>query len=549
MRSGFAGTTRPGLTSHWVISARWNIGNKKCSRWLDFGALPQIKWSLETSKFVGGWKSHAIPLPIPLLTNVQIISTDRTLEIHGTLQAGEANCPACARFSRIVHGYYQRRLSDLPIYGCLVTLVLRIQRRKCLNPECVRRTFAIVPRQLFRPFQRFFQRLKEAQYHIGQIAGGQAGARLASRLSIPVSGATLLRIIRQRSLGVRTQPEIIGIDDWAKRKGHSYGTIVVDHETHQVIDLLPNRTSDSVAAWLKARPTVRTVTRDRSPEYARGIREGLPKATQVADRWHLLKNLVEATEKELAALLPRLRKELETPVKTQRLRGRLNQTESEKQLSQSRRAERVKRYGLVQFMKQKGLSQRRIARLLKMSRGTVKKYYTTDTFPEYKSAFHRSELDIYLPYLEKRYQEGHGSALKLWEEIVAKGYPQSPSQVVKWLAWRNKQPQILAMVSSESLSPIAFAPPPKKLSWLFFRRPDELNTKDKETLNRLLTVERLADCSQLVREFREVVMGSEVDALSAWLRKCEAKSFPVLQRFADGIVKDLVAVQSAIEHP
>ena len=498
---------------------------------------------------VNGMKSYAIPLPIPLLRNAKIITTDNALEIHGDVQAREAKCPACTSVSPIVHGYYQRRLSDLPIYGYLVTLVLRIQRRKCLNRDCNRRTFAIVPRQLFRPFQRFSQRLREALYHIGQVAGGQAGARLASKLSMPVSGATLLRIIRQRPLGVRTKPEIIGIDDWAKRKGHSYGTIVVDHETHQVIDLLPDRSGDSVAAWLKARPTVHTVTRDRSPEYARGIREGLPRATQVADRWHLLKNLVEATEKELAALLPRLHKELGMPVKAQRLRGRLNQTESEKQLSQSSRAKRVKRYELVQFMKQKGLSQRRIARLLKMSRGTVRKYYTADTFPEFKSAFHRSKLDIYLPYLEKRYQEGHGSALKLWEEIVAQGYPQSPSQVVKWLAWRNKQPEILAMATRESLSPIVFAPPPKKLSWLFFRRLDELNKKEKETLNRLLTIARLADCCQLVREFREVVMGRKVDALFAWLRKCETKNFPVLKRFADGVVKDLDAVQAAIEYP
>ncbi|MCB0016175.1 MAG: ISL3 family transposase [Anaerolineales bacterium] len=379
-------------------------------------------------------KSCAIPLPIPQLTDVQVIATDKTLEIHGTVQVKKARCPACACISRLVHGYYWRRLNDLPIYGREVTLVLRIQRRKCLNPDCIRRTFAIVPSQLFRPFQRYSQGLKDALYHVGQIAGGQAGARLASKLAMPVSGATLLRIIRKQPLSVGTQPEIIGIDDWAKRKGQSYGSIIVDHETHQVIDLLPDRSSDSVAAWLKTQPTVHTVTRDRSSEYARGIREGLPQATQVADRWHLLKNLVDATEKELAGLVPRLQKKLNNSVKPQRLRGRLSQTESEKQLSQARRAKRVKRYELVQFMKQKGLSQRRIAGLLKMGRGTVNKYYTADTFPEFKSTVKPSKLDRYLPYLEKRYQEGHGSAQRLWQEIVVQGYSQGPGQVVKWLS-------------------------------------------------------------------------------------------------------------------
>jgi transposase len=159
---------------------------------------------------------------------------------------------------------------------------------------------------LLEKYARRTVRLGKAQATIAFALGGQAGSRLASKLHMPISGDTLLRIIRKTSRQGPAEPEVIGVDDWAKRRGRVYGTILVDLEHHRVIDLLPDRTAETLAQWLRNHRGVRIVARDRSLEYARGISAGAPQAIQVADRWHLLVNLREALER----LLDRLRPEL-----------------------------------------------------------------------------------------------------------------------------------------------------------------------------------------------------------------------------------------------
>ena len=132
-------------------------------------------------------------------------------------------------------------------------------------------------------------RLAEAQTDIGMVLGGEPGARLSRRLAMPVSGDTVLRLIRRRGT-VPAPPRVVGIDDWGWRRGRSYGIIVCDLERRCVIDLLPGRSSAPVRDWLAAHPSVTVISRDRCGHYAEAARTGAPAATQVADRWHLLVN-------------------------------------------------------------------------------------------------------------------------------------------------------------------------------------------------------------------------------------------------------------------
>ena len=208
-------------------------------------------------------------------------------------------CPNCQQPSASLHSHYQRTLADLPWHGVTIKLQLHTRRFRCRNPHCSQKVFCERLPKVAAAYARQTVRLNAALTLLAFALGGQAGAHTACGLHIPISGDTLLRRIRRSAFTHSVTPQVLGVDDWAKRKGQSYGTILVDLEQRCPLDLLADRESETLAAWLKAHPGVQVVSRDRSPAYAAGINEGAPLAVQVADRFHLLQNLREALERVL----------------------------------------------------------------------------------------------------------------------------------------------------------------------------------------------------------------------------------------------------------
>lgn len=250
---------------------------------------------------------------------------------------------------------------------------------------------------------------------MGFALGGEAGARLAERLGMKASPSTLLRSLHAAALPNFEQPEVIGVDDFALLKGRKYGTIVVDFEGHRPIELLEGRSAETLAAWLKEYPKLRIIGRDRSTEYERGIEEGAPQAVEVLDRWHLLKNLRQSTERVLesnsvtlsAITLPAKDGSGEEDGVCENLMAHapVPRSSKEQATSAAYRNKMLARYKKVKELHGKGMKMLAIRRVTGMSRGAVRRYVHADSFPERRRPPpQQSMLDPFIPYLARRWE-------------------------------------------------------------------------------------------------------------------------------------------------
>ncbi len=216
------------------------------------------------------------------LENIAIDAGTVSLSVASTYPL--AVCPVCDSSSGRLHSHYLRTVSDLPWGGRSVTLSLRVRRFRCSDPRCPREIIAERLPSVVQPYARKMSRLREILLLVGLALGGEAGVRLAERLGMKASPSTLLRRLHSTALPSFPLPEVIGVDDFAVLKGRKYGTIIVDLERHRPIELLEDRSAETLSAWLKQYPKLRIIGRDRSTEYERGIEQGAPQVVEVLDR-------------------------------------------------------------------------------------------------------------------------------------------------------------------------------------------------------------------------------------------------------------------------
>ncbi len=477
-------------------------------------------------------------------------------------------CPLCLCRSVRIHSYYTRTIHDLPVSEYSVCLKLRVRRFRCENGRCQRQTFTEQLPELAAPHAQRTHRLAEAQHHTACFVSGEAGARLLVKLHMKVSGDTLLRLLRRERLPLLDTPRVLGIDDWAQRKGHTYGTILVDLERHQVVELLADRTAATLAEWLGAHPGVGVITRDRSTEYARGAREGAPGALQVADRWHLLANLRQVLERYLTQAHARLKQlprqsldafddhvQVVVPHRVPHAR-----TENERRRSLSSRDGRSALYARIQELRREGSSIRSISEHLRLNRTTVRKFYYADSFPERSQRrLMPSILDPYLAYLEARHHEGCENASQLWREISRQGYPGTRSQVYKWVQQKRTQPatttpgkyleqaELEDRPYQQTRRQAPYVPPVRELTWLFAKSADTLTERERHILawaQQDIVVCRLYELGQ---QFAAMVRKRQAQVLDGWLSACAKSDISCLLTFASGIQQDYSAVRAALE--
>lgn len=239
-------------------------------------------------------------LPKALGLKLQDVAIDaKMVSLSVESACPSAACPICGQKTARLHSSYLRTLADLPWGGRSVRLSLRVRRFRCTDAGCPRRIFAERLPSVVEPYARKTTRLHEILELFGFALGGEGGARLLERLGMKASPSALLRYVRGSPEVAHPQPRVVRIDDWAFRRGGRYGTMIVDLERHEVIDLLEDRQAGEVRAWLERHPQIRVVARDRGGAYAGAATKGAPQAMQVADRWHLVHNLVGALEEFL----------------------------------------------------------------------------------------------------------------------------------------------------------------------------------------------------------------------------------------------------------
>ena len=367
-------------------------------------------------------------------------------------------CPLCHVAAKRLHSRYERTLADLPWAGWTVRLELGVRKLFCDNPDCGRRIFTERLPGVVAPWARRTLRLGKRLTTVAVALGGSAGARLSRELGIPASRNTLLRLIRAAPLPVCPTPTVLGVDDWAFRKGHTYGTVLIDLERRQRVTLLPDREADTLATWLEEHPGVGIVARDRAGAYAEGTRRGAPRAEQVADRFHLVQNLAAVLETVFTTHVADLRTVEQATLDAdlgQAVRPGPSHREAPKQAkADERRERRLAKY--QQVLHRLGWTGEAIARHLGISRRTVARYLRHETFPERRgrSDAGRSRLDRWKPIVLERWNAGCRNSRRLFHEIQRQGYRGSYPTLARYTQ-RLRQAQEGAVRKRDSLPPVA----------------------------------------------------------------------------------------------
>ncbi|MFJ1260002.1 ISL3 family transposase [Cupriavidus sp. CuC1] len=374
-----------------------------------------------------------------------------TVEACSTVRA--AACPACRHWSNRIHGSYVRRLEERPMLEQQVVLAVEVRRFKCANVGCPRRTFAENIHALAGRYQRRTRSQARALHALGHALGGEAAARLADALGLRTSADTVLRELRRVPERKRKPgPRVVGIDDWAIARGHQYGTIIVDLERREPIEVFAGREGIAVTAWMRAHPSIEIVARDRAGAYSEAVDIALPAATQVSDRWHLLSNLRDNVERLLYRLGPQLRQaaqQVKVGGVTLGRQGVLsrNSLRSWQRLSDQRRATRLALYERVMELRAQGGTMKGIARELSINNRTVHKFVTAGAFPERApKARGPTPLDPHRSFIEERIAQGCRFPELIWQELKQRGYTGSrasvQSCVVRLLFPQGKAPLV-----------------------------------------------------------------------------------------------------------
>ncbi len=475
--------------------------------------------------------THKTGLEAPEGLTVEAIEmSDGQVTVVARSSSQSSSCPRCAAVSGSVHSRYVRTLADLPSHGSAVSLQLRTRRFRCRSISCPVKIFA----EQFDPAvaQRFWRRTERLEgivHHIGLTLGGRPGQRTARRLVLPVSRDTLLRVVRRRAPPTDGAPKVIGIDDWAWRKGHRYGTVVCDLEQRRIIDVLPDRETATVQAWLAARPSIKITARDRGGGYGPAGQRGRPVAMQVADRWHLMENcssaflgVVRNSMRDIRRVvgMRRIDPKVMTAVERNQYEGWRHRSSANAVIMDMVKAEVL----IKEIMRRTGRSRECVRAIARGDRGEMFRPRA-------------SSLDGHLDWLSHEWDGGCRSGAELWRRLRARGYAGSLRVVAEWATRRRMD---------EAKELLRRCPSSRMIAKLMMLAPERLSRADLMLVTLIeAKLPNLRQVRDLVERFHHMIRTGCSKDLNGWIEGAAT----LLAAFTRGIIADRAAVTAAITSP
>ena len=449
--------------------------------------------------------------------------------------AESAACPTCGHRSDSIQSRYQRTLSDLPSQAKPVRIKVLARRFRCLEADCHQRVFVErLDAAVARPFSRRTSRLEGLVHHPGLALGGRPGQSVARRLLLPVSKDTLLRVVRRRAEHPTTEPRVIGIDDWAWKRGHRYGTIICDLERRCVIDLLADREAGTVTAWLARHPSITVIARDRGAGYRQAATEGRPEAIQVADRWHLMANagaaFVDAAQRSMAAIRAAFGA---TPVDPVTLTAAAKKPHT----GWLRRREEN---ATIQKMAMNGMGIKEIVRATGRSRGLVRQVVHGGRVDMFRGRV--KSLEPFVDALEAAWANGHRNGAALWRMLKVQGFRGALRVVTEWATRKRREASAPPTAVRSRRAPSA-------------RRIARMMTSDRHASSETTTqvtsvianaIPGVTVARDLMDRFHRMIQARKVGDLEGWIADA---SQGLMASFANGIIQDKDAVAAALTEP
>jgi transposase len=443
--------------------------------------------------------------------------------VHACTRGGAVRCPSCGTLTRRVHAFHERVPADVPVDGRRVLVRVLVRRMRCCTQGCSRQTFREQVPGVLERYQHRTVRLSEQLRSVVRELAGRAAVRLLPVLGIVAGKDTAVRALLGIALPERPVPRVLGIDDFALRRSRQYATVLIDAQTGERIDVLPGRGAGVVTDWLGSHPGVEVVCRDGSSTYAQAVRDALPSAVQVADRWHLWHGLAEAALKEVAA------HSACWAGATGVQNGPLARTTAE-------------RWHQVHDLLKQGHGLLECSRRLNLSLNTVKRYARAgeptrmQRVPKYRPTL----VDPYRDHLRQRRAEQPGVPVtQLLAEIRALGYPGSANLLTRYLN------QGRAEDKQQHLSP-------RRAARLLLTKPANLTDRQRERLHHIANAcPEIAAVGSLVTAFAALLTPEQDNParLHAWMDAARSSDLPHMHSFVRGLVQDLEAVNAALRTP